>query len=146
MAVLAELEREIYMGMEALEDAFESLHQRAEAVRAALRRRGAGLSVSLQQRRGGYGGYGYGYGPADPSDPSGAGLIQVLPQSGGSQGPDRPSWADEEGSLASGDDDNWGEIRPDDSASNISSSRQRRPRRRDERRGTPAPIREEEEG
>ncbi|KAK7740676.1 hypothetical protein SLS53_005144 [Cytospora paraplurivora] len=152
IAVLAELEREIYVGMEALEDAFESLHQRAESVRTALRRRGAGLSVSLQQRRG----YGYGLGGtgglADPS-----GFIQVLPQSGGSNGLDRPSWAaDDEGSLASeansnddnwaGAGDDWGEIRPDDSASNISSSRQRRPRRRDERRGTPAPIREEDEG
>lgn len=134
IAVLAELEREIYVGMEALEDAFEGLHQRAEMVRTALRQRGAGLSMSLQQRRG------YGFGESG---------VQVLPQSGGSaSGLDRPSWADEE-SLASESDD-WGigdefEIRPDDSASNISSSRQRRPRRRDERRATPAPIREEEE-
>lgn len=134
IAVLAELEREIYVGMEALEDAFESLHQHAEMVRTALRQRGAGLSMSLQQRRG------YGFGESG---------VQVLPQSGGSaSGLDRPSWADEE-SLASESDD-WGigedfELRPDDSASNISSSRQRRPRRRDERRATPAPIREEEE-
>lgn len=134
IAALAELEREIYVGMEALEDAFEGLHQRAEMVRTALRQRGAGLSMSLQQRRG------YGFGESG---------VQVLPQSGGSaSGLDRPSWADEE-SLASESDD-WGmgdeyEIRPDDSASNISSSRQRRPRRRDERRTPPAPIREEEE-
>ncbi|KUI61281.1 hypothetical protein VP1G_08464 [Cytospora mali] len=126
IAALAELEREIYIGMEALEDAFESLHQRAELVRTALRRRGAGLSMSLQQRRG------YGHGLPDPA-------IQVLPQSGG------------EAEADASHDDAWGgagddwELRPDDSASNISSSRQRRPRRRDERRGTPAPIREEEE-
>lgn len=134
IAVLAELEREIYVGMEALEDAFEGLHQRAEIVRTALRQRGAGLSMSLQQRRG------YGFGDSG---------VQVLPQSGGSaSGLDRPSWADEESLASEGED--WGvgdeyEIRPDDSASNISSSRQRRPRRRDERRATPAPIREEEE-
>lgn len=135
IAALAELEREIYVGMEALEDAFEGLHQRAEMVRTALRRRGAGLSMSLQHRRG------YGFDEA--------GGVQVLPQSGGSAGMDRPVWADEAESLASESDD-WGivdeyELRPDDSASNISSSRQRRPRRRDERRGTPAPIQEEEE-
>ncbi|KKY31434.1 putative 5-methylcytosine g t mismatch-specific dna [Diaporthe ampelina] len=137
IAVLAELEREIYVGMEALEDAFETLHQRAELVRTALRQRGAGLSMSLQQRRG--------YGVLDAN-----GGIQVLPQSGGSvPGMDRPQWADEE-SLASESTDDWGidadwELRPDDSASNISSSRQRRPKRRDERRSTPAPIREEDE-
>jgi hypothetical protein len=138
IAVLAELEREIYIGMEALEDAFESLHQRAELVRTALRRRGAGLSMSLQQRRG------YGHGLPDPS-------IQVLPQSGGSNSVDRPIWADDSSLASEADADDWAaaddvEIRPDDSASNISSSRQRRPRRRDERRGTPAPIREEDEG
>ncbi|CAN8100608.1 unnamed protein product [Discula destructiva] len=135
IAALAELEREIYVGMEALEDAFEGLHQRAEMVRTALRQRGAGLSMSLQHRRG------YGFGEA--------GGVQVLPQSGGSaSGLDRPAWADESESLASENDD-WAmgdedELRPDDSASNISSSRQRRPKRRDERR-TPAPIQEEEE-
>lgn len=135
IAALAELEREIYVGMEALEDAFEGLHQRAETVRTALRQRGAGLSMSLQHRRG------YGFGESG---------VQVLPQSGGSgSGLDRPAWADESESLAS-ESDEWGmgddfELRPDDSASNISSSRQRRPRRRDERRGTPAPIQEEEE-
>lgn len=134
IAVLAELEREIYVGMEALEDAFEGLHQRAEMVRTALRQRGAGLSMSLQHRRG------YGFGESG---------VQVLPQSGGSaSGLDRPAWADESESLASESDD-WGgdeyELRPDDSASNISSSRQRRPRRRDERRATPAPIKEEDE-
>lgn len=135
IAVLAELEREIYVGMEALEDAFEGLHQRAEMVRTALRQRGAGLSMSLQHRRG------YGFGESG---------VQVLPQSGGSaSGLDRPAWADESESLASESDD-WGagdeyELRPDDSASNISSSRKRRPRRRDERRATPAPIKEEDE-
>lgn len=136
VAVLAEVEREIYIGMEALEDAFETLHQRAEAVRTALRQRGAGLSMSLQSRRGG-GGLG------------GAGGIDVLPRSGDSGASERPAWAtgpDDE-SLASESD--WGgddieSLAPDDSASNISSSRARRPKRRNERR-TPALIEEDED-
>lgn len=145
MAVLAEVEREIFLGMEALEDAFEVLHQRAEAVRAALRARGAALSLSIQQRRGAAGG--------------GTGMIDVLPplsgDSSASSGYQRPAWAAGIEIVKGGDDDrdpgtasesDWGcddfDIAPEDSASNISSSRKRRPRRRDERR-TPAPIAEE---
>ncbi|PLB54198.1 hypothetical protein P170DRAFT_442328 [Aspergillus steynii IBT 23096] len=41
IAALAEIERDIYLGMEALEDAFEALHCKAEVVRRALRERGA---------------------------------------------------------------------------------------------------------
>src|SRR3954464_1446882 len=37
IATLAEIERDIYLGMEALEDAFEALHVKAETVRNALR-------------------------------------------------------------------------------------------------------------
>lgn len=129
MAAIAEIEREIYAGMESLEDAFEKLHQRAEMVRTALRQRGAGLMQNLQSRR----------------------RIDVLPTpgSGNSQhsGYERPAWAagsDVEG----GSDDDWAlddiDIMPDDSASNISSSRHRRPKRRTERR-TPAPIEEDDE-
>lgn len=133
LAALAEVEREIFSGMEALEDAFEMLHRRAETVRTALRQRGAGLQVSLQQRRG----------------LAGSG-IDVLPSSGGS-GYERPAWAvgggDDESTVAESESE-WGgddfELAPDDSASNISSSRHRRPKRRNERR-TPAPIEEEEE-
>lgn len=128
MAAIAEIEREIYQGMEALEDAFEKLHLRAETVRNALRQRGAGLMQNLQNRR----------------------RIDVLsgPGSGNSQnsGYERPAWAaGSDGEQAS--DDDWfeeGDIMPDDSASNISSSRHRRPKRRTERR-TPAPIDEEDE-
>jgi hypothetical protein len=128
MAILAEVEREIYQGMEALEDAFEKLHERAEVVRNALRQRNNGLLMSQQHRR--------------------AGRIDVLPQhSGGSMGYERPGWAtgDEDGVTSESD---WGgedfDLAPEDSASNISSSRQRRPKRRNQRR-TPAPIEEEEE-
>jgi len=139
LAALAEVEREIFAGMEALEDAFELLHRRAEGVRTALRQRGAGLQISLQQRRGYV-----------------ASGIDVLPSSGGSASYERPAWAtagggggggDEESTVAESESD-WGgddvELAPDDSASNISSSRHRRPKRRNERR-TPAPIEEEDE-
>ncbi|GAP89915.1 putative 5-methylcytosine g t mismatch-specific DNA protein [Rosellinia necatrix] len=128
MAALAEVEREIYQGMEALEDAFEKLHDHAEIVRNALRQRNNGLLMSLQHRR--------------------ASRIDVLPQSsGGSMGYERPAWAtgDEDGITSESD---WGgddfDLAPEDSASNISSSRHRRPKRRNERR-TPAPIEEGDE-
>ncbi|KAJ6789461.1 hypothetical protein PWT90_00262 [Aphanocladium album] len=126
MAAIAEMEREIYQGMESLEDAFERLHHRAEVVRTALRQRGAGLMQSLQSRR----------------------RVDVLPAQTPTPGiaQERPSWApSSEGEAPS--DDEWFEeydIMPDDSASNISSSRHRRPKRRTERR-TPAPIEEDEE-
>ncbi|KAG6192086.1 hypothetical protein E4U27_003868 [Claviceps purpurea] len=129
MAAIAEIEREIYTGMESLEDAFEKLHQKAESIRTALRRRGAGLMQNLQSRR----------------------RIDVLPTpvSGNSQhsGYERPPWAAGSDAEVPSDDD-WGlddmDIMPDDSASNISSSRHRRPKRRTERR-TPAPIEEDDE-
>ncbi|PNY29439.1 Uncharacterized protein TCAP_00651 [Tolypocladium capitatum] len=129
MAAAAEIEREIYAGMEILEDAFEKLHHKAEMVRTALRHRGAGLMQSFQNRQ----------------------RIDVLPNpgSGNSQNSayERPTWA--AGSECDGgSDDEWGlddvDIMPDDSASNVSSSRHRRPKRRTERR-TPAPIEEDEE-
>ncbi|POR37587.1 Uncharacterized protein TPAR_02219 [Tolypocladium paradoxum] len=129
MAAAAEIEREIYAGMETLEDAFEKLHHKAEMVRTALRQRGAGLMQSFQNRR----------------------RIDVLPipGSGNSQNSayERPAWA--AGSECDGgSDEEWSfddvDIMPDDSASNISSSRHRRPKRRTERR-TPAPIEEDEE-
>lgn len=129
MAAIAEIEREIYTGMENLEDAFERLHLRAEVVRTALRQRGAGLMQSLQNRR----------------------KIDVLSTPAPdavSPGIERvPSWTADEDTGA-GSDSEWGgddfDIMPDDSASNISSSRHRRPKRRTERR-TPAPIEEDEE-
>ncbi|KAI0162219.1 hypothetical protein GGR57DRAFT_453426 [Xylariaceae sp. FL1272] len=128
MVALAEVEREIYQGMEALEDAFEKLHERAEVVRNALRQRNNGLLMTRQHRRAGY--------------------IDVLPQlSGGSAGYERPSWATGEDDGVTSESD-WGgddfDIAPEDSASNISSSRHRRPKRRTERR-TPAPIEEDDE-
>lgn len=127
MAAIAEIEREIYKGMETLEDAFEKLHLRAEVVRTGLRQRGAGLMQSLQNRR-----------RID---------VYAVPSSGNSLGSgyERPAWA--QGSECESESE-WGaddvDILPDDSASNISSSRHRRPKRRTERR-TPAPIDEEDE-
>lgn len=127
MASIAEIEREIYAGMESLEDAFERLHHKAETVRTAIRQRGAGLMQSLQSRR----------------------RIDVLPTQAPTPNFTQPVWgpAASEAEEPSEDDD-WAlddiDIMPDDSASNISSSRHRRPKRRTERR-TPAPIEEDEE-
>ncbi|RJE25369.1 hypothetical protein PHISCL_02260 [Aspergillus sclerotialis] len=117
IVALAEIERDVYLGMEALEDAFEALHCKAETVRRALRERGAGLSVANQNRRGSCV-------EARLGTPSVAGH----------------PWE-------SGDDDFLDDVQslaPDDSASNVSSSRRRRPKRRTERR-TPAPVEEEDE-
>ncbi|CAG7943683.1 unnamed protein product [Penicillium salamii] len=117
IAALAEVERDIFLGMEALEDAFEALHLKAEVVRRALRERGAGLAVANQSRRGSHV-------EARMGTPfSGVG--------GWESGED--DFLDDDRSLA-----------PDDSASNISSNRRRRPKRRTERR-TPAPVEEEDE-
>ncbi|OJD13652.1 hypothetical protein AJ78_05909 [Emergomyces pasteurianus Ep9510] len=127
IAALAEIERDIYLGMEALEDAFEILHVKAEAIRGALRERGAGLQVANLTRRGGSGG------------------VEVLsgtPALGiGGYGLNGNGW---ESSTDDGIDDGISEILPSDSASNISSSRRRRPKRRNERR-TPVVFEEEEE-
>lgn len=116
IAVLAEIEREIYLGMEAMEDAFEQLHNQAEQVRRRLRERAAALSMVAQQRRG-----------------SGTGGIEVRTDT-----PANIRDNDE------GIDDLRSEIGPDDSASNVSHNRRRKAHRARERR-TPAPVEEESE-
>ncbi|KAI4115487.1 MAG: hypothetical protein LQ345_003916 [Seirophora villosa] len=121
IATLAEIEREIYLGMEALEDAFEALHGKAETVRNALRQRGAGLAMANQMRRGSVGG--------------GNSLDARL---------GTPAGVGWESETDDGLGDEGSEIGPDDSASNVSRSRRRRPGRRHERR-TPAPVEEEDE-
>jgi hypothetical protein len=135
IAVLAEIEREIYLGMEALEDAFEGLHRKAELVRRALRERGAGLSISLQSRRISHPDILHSSTPGPPS----AGL---------GPGYERPNWGEGSEMLSESDwdpgDEMMSELAPDDSASNISTSRHRRPKRRNERR-TPALVEEEDE-
>ena len=134
IAALADLERGIFSGMEALEDAFEELHRKAEQVQTALRQRNAGLMQSMRSRQH-------------------INVYGAAPSSGNSMGSgfdsQAPYWAHSEDGGAASDSD-WGaddfELKPEDSASNISSSRHRRPKRRMERR-TPAPIEEgEEEG
>ena len=130
IAVLAEIEREIYTGMEALEDAFEALHQKAETVRCALRERGAGLAQASQRRRCG-----------SVSSTLDARMGTPASVFGGfDKGWD--SGTDDGG--GGGFDDAESELAPDDSASNVSRSRVRRPKRRNERR-TPAPVEEESE-
>ena len=126
IAVLAEVEREIYLGMEALEDAFEALHQKAETVRSSLRERGAGLAQASQRRR-------YGSLSSTLDARMGTPASALYPGAGG--------WESE---TDDGFDDYGSELLPDDSASNISRSRARRPKRRNERR-TPAPVEEEDE-
>jgi len=123
IAVLAEVEREIYLGMETLENAFEALHCKAEVVRRSLRERSAGLAMAAQARRG--------------SMSEGIEVRLGTPASAA-------GWGDWESETDDGIDDLRSEIRPDDSASNISFSRRRRPERRTERR-TPAPVEEEDE-
>jgi len=117
IATIAEVEREIFLSMEMLENAFEALHLKAETVRRIMRERGAGLAQANQQRRGGT--------PFDPRMGTPASF----------------AWESE---TDDGFDDGASELMPDDSASNISSSRHRRPKRRHERR-TPAPVEEEDE-
>lgn len=121
IAALAEIERDIYLTMEALEDAFEALHCKAEIIRRAIRERGAGLSVANQARRG-----------TTASLDARLGTPASLSGSTWGSGVEDDG-IDDEVSLA-----------PDDSASNISSNRRRRPKRRNERR-TPALVEEDEE-
>lgn len=134
IATLAEVEREIYLGMEMLEDAFEGLHRKAELVRQALRERGAGLSMAMQSRR-----------TSHPDIISAS--TPGMPSSGLGPGYERPQWGDGSELASESDcdaiDELQSELAPDDSASNISSSRHRRPKRRNERR-TPALMEEDE--
>jgi hypothetical protein len=133
IATLAEVEREIYLGMEMLEDAFEGLHRKAELVRRALRERGAGLSMAMQSRR--------------TSHPDIISAGTPGPSTGMGLGYERPQWGDGSEMASESDcdpvDELQSELAPDDSASNISSSRHRRPKRRTERR-TPALMEENE--
>lgn len=124
IAVLAEVEREIFSSMDHLEHAFEALHYKAEAVRQALRERGAGLAQANQRRRGIF----------DMDSRMGTPASYI--------GEGHRAWESE---TDDGFDDGMSEIAPDDSASNISSSRHRRHKRRTERR-TPAPVEEDIEG
>lgn len=123
IAVLAEVEREIFLSMDHLEGAFEALHNKAEAVRQALRERGAGLAQANQRRRGIF----------DVDSMTGTPASHM--------GEGHRAWESE---TDDGFDDGMSEIAPDDSASNVSSSRRRRNKRRTERR-TPAPVEEEDE-
>lgn len=128
IAALAEIEREIYLGMEALEDAFEALHLKAEGVRNALRERSAGLAQANQDRL--------------RAQTGSCALDSRLGTPASVWGGPGHGWDSE---TDDGFDDGASELAPDDSASNFSRSRVRRPKRRTERR-TPAPVEEEDEG
>lgn len=120
IAVLAEVERAIFMDMERLEDAFELLHGRAEQVRQLLRERSAGLSMQAQMRRG--------------SGAEDIGVRMGTPASGFTNFEEGESEDDGLADMMS--------LAPDDSASNVSFNR--RHRKRHERR-TPAPVEEVDE-
>lgn len=119
---LAEIERDIYVGMEALEDAFEQLHLRAEVVRKAIRERSAGLAAAAQRRRTSQIEIRAGT-PASYISTTGIGGIGAFATDG--------RWENE---TDDGMGDDISELAPDDSASNISSNRRRKHKRRNERR------------
>lgn len=126
IAVLAEVERNLFNDMERFEDAFEILHSRAELVRQLLRERSAGLSISSQLRRG--------------SDASAIDVRLGTPASGVTDFD-----IDGAGEEAEGDDGlaDLASLAPDDSASQISVNR--RLRKRHDRRRTPGMVVEEGE-
>lgn len=129
LAALAEVEREIYLGMEALEDAFEALHNKAEVVRTALRMRSAGLAAAAQHRRGS------------------AHDIEVRMGTPASQASTFEGYDGQE-SVADFLNDGMSELAPDDSASNVGFRDRRRHRDGREsrkQRRTPAPVEEERE-
>lgn len=133
IAVLAEVEREIYAGMEALEDAFEALHGKAEHVRAMLRQRGAGLSMASSARKG----------------PAGEDVAATIgtpdPNAGNLSG---WGWVKErdEGDAESVWEDLRSELVPDDSASNISRRRRRRRHGDGKAKSRTATLEEADEG
>ena len=128
IAVLAEVERNLFNDMERFEDAFEILHSRAELVRQLLRERSAGLSISSRQRRGGgsngeFGNESIGIRLGTPASANTDFEMGFSPY--GQDEEDEDGLAD----LAS--------LAPDDSASQISVGRATRLRKRHERRYTP---------
>jgi len=136
IAVLAEVEREIYAGMDALEDAFEALHAKAERVREVLRQRSAGLARAASVRRGA----------------AAAAVGEVVPDPAAKIGSPDPGlglplwgWARERD-----DESVWEDVRsdlgPDDSASNISMRRRRRRHGGTKGKARTATVEEADEG
>jgi hypothetical protein len=141
IALLSEIERDIYAGMEALEDAFEALHTKAELVRNVLRQRSGGLAMAASARRGEEeqpeirGSTPWGRGTGTPGFQSGTPLRGINTPYG--------VW---DGILDDGVDLR-SELAPDDSASNISfgGGHRRHGRRRankDRELRTPASVAE----
>ena len=151
IAVLNEVEREIFQGMEALEDAFESLHLKAESVRRALQERSAGLAMSSRARRG-----------SSAQNGDADHLRMGTPASGLTFENGLTSGSADENadtiSLWARDMEDKSELAPDDSASNVGwrsreKEREKEQMRRKRRNGgrrverrTPAPVSEEDEG
>ena len=116
IATLSEIERDIYVSMEALEDAFEQLHLRAEGVRRAIRERSAGLAAAQQRRK-----------QSEIEVRTGTPASYL----GDASQIQQFQWENE---TDDGIADDVSELAPDDSASNISSNRRRKHKRRNERR------------
>ena len=154
IAVLAEVEREIYQGMEALEDAFEALHTQAESIRIRLRERGAGLALRAAQARSGDE-----KATSTLGTPAANGAVWDRLRSVGA-GASEDDRADVQSIFGGGLLDGRSELAPDDSASNVGWREKERRRykkrerraagdkgakeRRNERR-TPAPVEEVDE-
>ncbi|KAF2481045.1 hypothetical protein BDY17DRAFT_254061 [Neohortaea acidophila] len=122
LAVLAEVERNLFNDMERFEDAFEILHSRAELVRQLLRQRSAALAMQASVRRGA--------GAAD----SVAAIRLDTPASAANTD------IENEAAFGEGVDDgleDLASLAPDDSASQISVGPRRVGRHR--RRWTPGP-------
>lgn len=143
LAALAEIERSIYHGMESLEDAFEALHSKAEAVRRALRDRAAGLAVAaaaaaaaaastagvkLEARLGT---------PVDVYGGGGGGCAR------GDRGGEYAGAEEEGGGDEGVVSDVVSELAPDDSASNVGFRERHRRRREKEKGGGGGGAREE---
>ena len=113
IAVLAEVEREIYLGMEALEDAFESLHSQAEQVRVRMRERGAALALRAAQTRPGAEHSSVRLGTPGPTSEAWDRLRSV------GTGIHEPDKNDVQSIFGGGLLDGRSELAPDDSASNV---------------------------
>jgi len=137
LAVLAEVEREIFLGMDAIEDAVQALHLQAQNVRLALQRRGAGLAMQARMRREEAAAA---MGRAGTGTPGvGPGIEPVGAGEGVRRGPTPP------------DDDGFSDVislAPDDSASNIGwkARETRRARERDSNRERRRDDRERQPG
>lgn len=139
LQTLSEIERDIYTSMETLEDAFEQLHLRAEAVRKTIRDRSAGLAAAAAQRRRSTAPIvreATPFNTADNNNNNGGGIWRPTSgMSGNSFFGIEHTW-DVEAETDDGLGDGSSELAPDDSASQVIFAKRRRKKRQKDR-GTP---------